>query len=348
MLATVAGCDYGHREHEPVVGPPLHIVATHPADGAGIDCPSSEATCGVPIDTTVELRFDRFLLPPTAVRQSIIFYTGRGLNSPLRDPRLPEILPSYDPLERVVRFTLPEGATLQHDALFTVEFPVAGAISIPPRHVPYAPWGFRAVDGAPLDEQGILRISFRTGSSVARRDEPEVPDCDDIRDIFRCGSPGCVEGSGCTSCHSREVEAPHGLRLETRDDLVETAIGQLARQTAIGGSLQTFEAPPRFAAQMPIIDPGRPDNSYLLYKILLGARAYEAGPLDDEGCESDYEVSVPGEDAGRTCLSPDTAELERLREFVLGDPMPPPGSPPLGKGAVRSLIRWIRAGATCP
>ena len=104
LLLAVAGCDAGDPDRQPYLGPPLQILATYPEDGAGLDCASSDVECGVPIDTTIEVRFDRFLLPSTAVRQSILFYSGRALNPPVSGI-IPEIVPAYDPLERVVRYT---------------------------------------------------------------------------------------------------------------------------------------------------------------------------------------------------------------------------------------------------
>jgi len=317
----------------------------------------------VPIDTTIELRFDRYLLPSTAVRQSILFYSGRALNPPVSGV-VPEITPAYDPLERVVRYTLPSGATLKPNTLYTVEFQVAGPITVPARHVFYPPWGFRAFDGAPLDEDGVRRISFRTGQSRRRAPEPEpVPTCDDVLALFRCEGLGCASPSeGCVTCHPgvgehADAAGPHGLRLRDAEALLDTAIGHVAHQTEIGGTTgRALEAAPRFGAQMPVIDPGRPDNSYLFYKILASHTAYDftrGGRADagtDVACDSDYDVATIGDESAADCLAPDRAELDRLNEwFIVGEPMPPARAPRfLGPVEVRKLGAWIRAGAVCP
>jgi hypothetical protein len=348
-LAT-AGCDYGAREQRSSLGPPLHIVATSPADGAGIDCPSSEPVCGVPIDTPVEVRFDRFLLPTTAVRQSIFYYTGLARTPALLDPRLPELTPSYDPFERVVRFTLPEGATLAPNTLYTVEFPVAGAPATPPRDVPAIGFGFRAFDGAPLDEQGLLRISFRTGEHRSAVEPLPVPTCDEVVSLLRCEGLGCDPGYvGCASCHLDDGRAPHGLRLTTRDALVDTAIGRVAHQTETGTTTGLpLEAAARFGSGMPLIDPRRPDNSYLLYKLLVGPSVYAPSSGEAEDCASAYSVEPAA--TGPDCLVPPPDELERLRSwFVLGEAMPPAHVPPFfHRAEARKLSEFIRAGAVCP
>jgi hypothetical protein len=330
------------------MGPPLHIVATYPEDGAGIDCPSSASTCGVPIDTPLELRFDRFLLPATAVRQSIVYYTGRARNAVLLDPSLPELTPSYDPIERVVRFTLPEGAALVPSTLYTVEFPVAGAPATPSRDVAVLGWGFRAFDGAPLDEQGILRISFRTGEHRSATPAPPPLGCDDVLSILHCEDRGCVPGEvGCAACHGDDGHAPLGLVLTGRDALVDTAIGRVAHQTETGSTTGLpLESPERFGSAMPIIDPLRPENSYLLYKILIGPSVHAPG--DASRC-SDHAVALPGQAEDR-CPEPPVEELARLRSwFVLGEPMPPARSTDfLRREDVRALVDFIRDGARCP
>jgi hypothetical protein len=306
----------------------------------------------VPIDAPLELRFDRFLLPTTAVRQSIVYYTGRPRNAVLLDPSLPELTPTYDPVERVVRFLLPEGASLVPNTLYTVEFPVAGAPATPTRDVVVLGWGFRAFDGAPLDEQGILRISFRTGEHRSATPAAAPASCDEVAKELRCeGASRCQPAyAGCASCHSDDAHAPLGLVLTSRDGLRD-AIGRVAHQTETGPTTGVpLEAPERFGSGMPVIDPSRPENSYLLYKLLVAPAAYlpSGEPLD--ACPSDYLVAAP---AGPDCLVPPAEEIDRLRaSFVLGDPMPPPHVPSeyafFHRAEVRKLTSFIRAGAVCP
>jgi hypothetical protein len=307
--------------------------------------------CGVPIDAALELRFDRFLLPTTAVRQSIVYYTGRSRGAVILDPSLPELIPTYDPVERVVRYSLPERATLVPNTLYTVEFPVAGEPATPLRDVPVLGWGFRAFDGAPLDEQGILRISFRTGEHRSGAPAVLAPSCEDVLSILHCEGRGCIEGEvGCASCHQDDGHAPLGLVLSSSESLTDTAVGRVAHQTETGSTTGVpLEAPERFGSGMPVIDPGRPDNSYLLYKLLIGASAYESRTGDASRC-SDYSVSLPVEPAGDRCSAPPVEELARLRSwFVIGEPMPPARSTDfLRREDLRMIADFIRSGASCP
>ncbi len=92
---------------------------------------------------------------------------------------------------------------------------------------------------------------------------------------------------------------------------------------------------------MPIIDPGRPSASYLVYKALVGT-----GLWDHAGCASRYEVEVPG-----PCAGPSAQERARLRDwFVAGSAMPP-GEGALDVAGLRVVRDWIRGGAPldgCP
>lgn len=311
------------------------------------------------IDTPLELRFDRFLLPTTAVRQSIVYYTGRARTPAMNNPSLPELTPTYDPLERVVRFRLPEGATLVPNTLYTAEFAVAGVATLPPRDVAVADWGFRAFDGAPLDEHGILRISFRTGEHRNGAPPAPPPSCDEIVALLRCegseqtGSCDQPGNVGCASCHVDDDRAWHGLRLTSRETLAETAIGRVAHQTELGPTTGLpLEAPERFGVAMPLIDPFRPDNSYLLYKLLVGASVYGPSVGDAEDCEtaSAYSVALAPGATAPGCFEPPPGELERLKSwFVRGEAMPPADVPAFFfRREARALSEFIRGGASCP
>ena len=102
----------------------------------------------------------------------------------------------------------------------------------------------------------------------------------------------------------------------------------------------TNQAPLRFGVNMPVIDPERPDNSYLLYKLLLRPEAYEPSPDVADDCA-----------VAEACAAPDAAELGRLRDwFLRGSGMP---DVPRGESFVRHaeaalLERYIVTGAACP
>jgi hypothetical protein len=292
------GCDLGPRAIEPSQGPPLELVASDPANGAGLDCDRTDPTCGVPTDVTLALSFDRFLLPDTAIRQSITFYTGDPSN-PVPPPSntRPELTPVYDLLTRTVRYALPPGLTLEPHALYTVELPIYVKDT--------QPLGFRAFDGAPLAGTEPVRLSFFTGAGPgAPVPSNEVPTCEAFMNT--------LAGCGGSICHGREGLGPAmGLDLESASELRATAVGRPAHQTEIGDTTGVADQDPaRFGANMPIIDPGRPDNSYLMYKLLIGPEPYEPAPGTD---------CPPGD----RCDVPAVEEFDRLRNwFVRGEPMP--------------------------
>lgn len=325
----LAACDQGARDLAPSRGPALHLVASYPSDGEGLDCDPSSSGCGVPVDAPIELRFDRYLDPSTAIRQAVLVYSGSQSNAVFLEPE-------YDMVERVVRYRHFSGLTFQPGVLYTVELYVPSADH---------PDGFRAFDGAPIAEGGApLGFSFRTSEqSPASPPPPEtVPSCGDMLDIFsRTTSSGAMcSGSGC----HRPPAAPMGLDLSSGEGLAATVIGHVAHETATGPRPDVpLEDPPRVGVQMPVVDPGRPGNSYLMYKLIRNTDNFSApaGP-----CVSDYQVALP---KGR-CLPPSGTENTRLREwFVTGQPMPLPRTanahPHLEQADLRAIQTWIAAGA---
>jgi hypothetical protein len=128
-----------------------------------------------------------------------------------------------------------------------------------------------------------------------------------------------------------------GLDLSSAAGLAATAIQRVAHQTETGPSGgRILENPSRFGVAMPIIDPGRPSNSYLAYKILIGRAIWDNG-----SCTTRYSVDLAGQ-----CPGPSEAERQRLEEwFVAGAPMPP-GQSTLDPGDLALLRDWIAGGAT--
>ena len=108
-------------------------------------------------------------------------------------------------------------------------------------------------------------------------------------------------------------------------------------------------SPDRFGRAMPLIDPGNPGNSYLLYKLLanpLNHRRSSRGVLADP--EGGFEEPALG------------LEIDRLRDsVVVGLPMPAttsadptslvnPEDDPFGEaslGTMRLIQAWIANGA---
>lgn len=281
----------------------------------------------MPTNAAIELRFDRYLDSSTAVRQAVLVYSGTENNAVFLEPE-------YDVVEHVVRFRQFSGETFKPGVLYTVELFVPSS-----RH----PDGFRAFDGAPIAE-GLapLRFSFRTRESAATEPVPEpVPGCQDILDIFsRPTSSGAMCNGG--GCH--RPPAPMGLDLSSGEGLARTVVGHVAHETAVGPYPDIpMEDPPRVGVQMPVVDPGRPGNSYLMYKLLESTDNFAAPP---DPCATRYRVPL----AQGACLPPTAAERTRLAEwFVQGQPMPLPRTadahPHLEQSDLRAIQRWILAGA---
>lgn len=332
MLLSTVACDVATPERG-LGAQGLVALSTYPRDAEGTDCaPQSEGGCGVPVDAVIEIRFDRFLAPDTAVRQSIRLFTGTDRNQRF------DLAPEYDLVERVLRYRL-TGGSLAGQTLYTAELVV-----------PEQPgdFGFRAFDGAPLEPGPVpLRFSFFTAAaSETAPNQPaetplEPPSCAEVARLFV--EAGCAAGA----CHDA-IDAPVGLGLGSADDLGETLVGRVARETETGPfAAVPLEDPPRFGVNMPRVDAGRPSNSYLFYKLLLSPDAF-ASASGESTCQSRYRVALPpGE-----CPLPSDEERRRLSEwFVLGDPMPPPNfaaARPLGREGLDALHRWIAKGASCP
>ena len=300
-------------------------------------------------NATLSLRFDRFLSPGSANRQALRVYTG--------DPSTSGSIPfdvSYDPVERVVQYRMPPGYSLEPNVLYQLELavPVSASDS-----------GFRAFDGAPLAEGDVpLRGSFFTGTGPVEQPTTRAPGCADIVEQVFTAAPASCASSNCHFSMSAQG-APHGLWLDGRANFRATAINRVARQTELGDRSggPPLERPLRFGVHMPLVQPGNPGNSYLLYKLLRGEQSYEPCLADPdapsasstfcqepaEACISEY-LDIPLKDG--ECLAPSDAERERLREwFVRGEPMPiaRPVGRSLGLQQLRAVSRFIATGANC-
>ena len=303
------------------------MVAVYPAPGEGTECGlSSPDDCGAPRETTLELRFDRYLLPATAVRQSIRIYTGSEDLTLFTQP-------AYDVVERVLVYSLPDGGLLEPGVRYTVE------LAIPKQDEDF---GFRAFDGALLAEGPVpLTFDFRTRKSETPPPDPPPPapptyesTCDLLDALAPASDP--TKGAGCSSnsCHGGK-DARMGLRLDNNEGLAQTAIDRVAHQTESGAKTGvSLQNPPRLGVNMPIIDLGRPDNSYLMYKLLRNPANFSGNP--GVGCTTVHQVPLP---AGE-CPEPSAAESERLASyFVRGVPMPYNDR----SADLRRLQRWIRS-----
>jgi hypothetical protein len=259
------------------------------------------------------------------VRQSIRLYTGARAS-------FVTLQPFYDTVERVVVYRVATGGALLPGVLYHVEL-------VSPREDPNG-LGFRAFDGAPLStkkNEVPLTWSFLTARAAPTSEPPsEPPTC------FEMWSALSQSGCAKSSCHVGS-EAPMSLRLDSRNGLQSTAIGHVAHEADTGPIAgRPLVDPPRFGTGMPVIDPGNPGTSYLLYKLLIGPENF------GDVCTTKYGVPTPT----GGCPTPDDAERQRLRDwFVRLEPMPYGGSLVGGFETLDLLQRYILAGAetdSCP
>ncbi len=117
--------------------------------------------------------------------------------------------------------------------------------------------------------------------------------------------------------------AAMGLELGDASAIERTARSRTAHETEQGERASVpDESPFRFGRAMPLIDPGNPGNSYLVYKMLI----HPAYTHADSSAKS--------------------GEFERLRgAFVMGEAMPI-ASTPVRAEALQALSQWIADGAT--
>jgi len=148
-----------------------------------------------------------------------------------------------------------------------------------------------------------------------------------------------IERGGCagSSCHGSSVPSM-GLDLRSAASIEETAVNEVAHETeSEPNAMEPLQNAARFGTQMPLVDPRRPGNSYLLYKLLVNPASYAGA------CESQHSVALDG------CVAFPKEQTDELRAwFVRGRPMPlPTGDEPghLSLDDIRTVQSWIAADA---
>jgi hypothetical protein len=288
--------------------------------------------CGVPPNAAIELRFDRYLRPDTAVRQSLQVYSTDPENAVF-------LQPEYDVVERVVTYRAAPEDELEPGALYTVELPVAD------QHA--TGFGFRAFDGAALEEGPIpLKFLFRTSRVRSEAAPPAPPPtCAELLQLFRSERAGCARSGchgaaaefGCVDGGSSELCARDlGLELDlsSGQGIRRSAFDKPAHQTETAPfSGRPLVNPTRFGVAMPVVAPDSAATSYLMYKLLIGEKNFDA-------CTTRHRVPLPD---GECLFS--AAEAARLREwFVLGAPMPLEGR--ISVADLQLLQQWINGGTS--
>ncbi len=351
-LALASGCDEGTSHDQPASsasGPYLQVVGAN-----------ASVTRPLPADGTLQIAFDRFLHPATVVRQS--FQLRNAFGETAASPVV-----TYDPVARVVSLSSPAstpGAWLLPHQPYRVFMPVPATDD--------DPTGPRAVDRATLAPGQVHSIDFMT-TDPAGPPAPERPIdfCVDVIPVFRrhCSASSCHGAPQAVPPSERFPDgASHpaaGLVLETSVGVASTALGRVAQGSNTGPRAGSGQSPGfLFGVDMPIIDAaeshggGNPSNSWLMYKVLLGALRPEDVGNDAGPATCAVGAPAPQPVVDFPFMQPvSSAERARLGNLVLGREMPypsntPSGAPtdnlPLTFDELERVRAWIAQGAATP
>jgi len=333
---------------------------------------------------SIELSFDRLLLPLSIARQTFVLAELVGNSAAALVPTI-----TYDPVARVVTITpLPDEAFVPGQAYQLTIVSASG---------PTDTFGLRTIDGATLSPSSPSSLTFliETDGGTAEGPPTPAPDfCGLVLPIFasKCGGTGC---------HGAPPTLPAmGLELTDPQGVMATAIGRVAEESNTGPLAGVAEAPTlAFTQDVPIIDPGPepelmfvdsgaddaapelggavaeptsgdPAHSWLMYKLLMAAPPppcpTSASSPCDAGASVDADAAPPNQarvysvacDAdGDLCpIALSNAERMRLTDLIAGREMPYPSDPAstapnpqaLTVPELEIVSSWIAAGAPVP
>lgn len=318
---TVGACDVGGPD--PILGgPPPKVVDVFvtASTGGRVPVAPDQSTKAASI-TSISVKFDRYMEPPTASRQGICLQAEVRTVKTLADCAPidgMQLAVTYDPVSRTATYflnkELPPGA-IQVTVLTRGEN-----------------FGFAAFDGVSL--KGNVERVFTSEAVGGALEAPPT-------DPRYCGpmGVGTVLTGRCPSCHqdstagSTPIAASMGMYLTEGSNagpsaagLRETVINVTAHQTEQGGHAQlAAENPERFGVSMPRVKPGEPGNSYLLYKMLA-----------NDGLITDLTLAE--------------GEAARLRDGLVSGQTMPAGTFSISTTEQDAAIvsAWIAAGAQTP
>lgn len=265
----------------------------------------------MPVNGAIQIAFDRYLLPSTVNRQSIGILDSS--NNALPAPLAPIV--EYDPIARTVTLSRPAAQWLTEGQTYTLVLgiPEAGADV----------GGVRAIDGATIGRDQKREYAFLVGPAAPAPPEASATLCRDVLPMFiaKCSEP---------TCHGSGTRAAASLILDTSAGIAATAFNRIAQGSNTGPrSSEPPAAGQQFGVDMPIIDPGNPGNSWLMYKVELAplpVARQEAPPkivcatgLLEKGDPFVFAPLVPGAHRGA-----DDYERSALASFILGREMPFP------------------------
>lgn len=282
-------------------------------------------------------------------RQSFVLLDSA--NQPLSADKAPLVL--YDPIARTVTLARPSNGWLTQGLSYKL------VLTLPDGDSDQR--GVRAIDRAALRANQKREFAFKVGpraSDVA--EPPRVSFCRDVLPIFaaKCSLP---------TCHGSVDRSAASLVLNASSGVASTAVNRIAQGSNTGGTSESPAPPGRvFGLDMPLIDPGNPGNSWLLYKVEL-ARPKAAPSPSTYACTAGLqEAAAPGAAPPFVyrSITPNArlvaSENERavLVDFILGREMPFPVTSPSGyadealtfeeREKVRSWIQELAPGASLP
>jgi hypothetical protein len=308
---ALAGCDVGNPTRASLqVGPSLHVV--------GFNADASGGTLPADLTSTIQIALDRLLHPASATRQS---FARRDASGNYLQPVV-----TYDPVARVVTLhnndALPVGSWLTPGITYEVVMGVAQADD----------WtglsGPRAFDGATLEKQVIKTFRAVAATTQTRNPDRIVDFCADVMPIFQFRCSGGL-------CHAAPLATrtpAEGLVLQTADGVANTLfsaggtrVAQESNTGSLAGQGQIQGRP--FGVDMPLVTPGNPGSSYIMYKVLLNGRRPIDQGLDAGNPTCGVPVrQLPVENTALPQPSLTLSDNERtlLGQYILGDPMPYP------------------------
>ncbi|MFO0670015.1 MAG: hypothetical protein U0235_10375 [Polyangiaceae bacterium] len=334
--AAAVGCDQGVQHDDRVVGPPVRVVGTNLGMGGA---PKG----AIAANGALEIAFDRVLDPASVNRQAaVIIRVGGG---PIANPAV-----AYDPVTRVLRLS---AANESGAPWLTPGQPYELILTDP--NEPNSIGGVRALDGATIDHAGPRRIAFFASDELpkdallARGIDPVMDFCRDVLPIFRAKCAG-------STCHG-EPGTTAGLVLTSAAGVANTALRRAAIEANTGSRAGLGGTPGRvFGVDLPVIEPGNPAASWLMYKLLLAVPAddVDGGAVATAArCDG---APGPAPTPPRLPLAPfaalDSAERTRFADAMLGSPMPYPARPGvldreqnLTLSELERVRAWIAQGA---
>lgn len=293
-------------QHDQVpYGPPIHVIDAN----VGAD----EALA---VDDPIQISFDRYLNPATVTRQA--FALRDAFNQAPVNPTV-----AYDPVRRVVTLSNPSA---DGKPWLIVGQPYKVTVSAPLTPDDLA---VRSIDGSGLTKTVVF--GFFAAPARGRAKEPVMSFCRDVFPILRsCG--------GCHFHPNADAGSPWaGLVLDTEAGVALTAKNRVSQATNTGARSVGAPPGPLFGVDMPIIDPGNPGNSFLLYKLMLKA----PGSLETKPCGTPAVVPTWDVDAP----TQGDAEGANLANVIPGRGMPLVDGKAVSDAEIERLRLWIAQGA---